>query len=140
MTMPIDIAGIKGKLAVQLVDYLGLYTATDGSTAAAIYIVNNLDLDPPRDVKISGIECLVYRSVDRVPQACFGGVADKYQVSIELTQHDRSKDLNNAIETLFCHWQRLRIAWHRSQTEEDFEQVKLYLLGQQYFKVINDPF
>lgn len=133
--MPIDIFGIKEKLSAQLVDELGLYTAGDGSTARAIYVVNNLDVDPPRDVKISGIECLVYRVVDRVPQACFGGVADKYQVSIELTQHDRNGSLNNAIETLFCHWQRIRIAWHRTQTEEDFEQVKLYLPSQQYFKI-----
>lgn len=133
--MPIDIAGIKSRLATQLVDDLGRYTATDGSTVPAIYIVNNVDLDPPRELKISGIECLVYRSIERVPQACFQGVADKYQVSIELTQHDRSKNLNNAIETLFCYWQRIRIAWHRTQTEEDFEQAKLYLPSQQYFKI-----
>lgn len=132
----IDIVGIKTKLAVQLVDELGLYTAPDGSAIAAIYIVNNVDSDPPRDLKISGLECLVFRAIDRVPQACFGGVADKYQVAIGLTQHDRTKNLNNAIETLFCHWQRIRIAWHREQTEDDFEQMKLYLPSQQYFKVI----
>jgi hypothetical protein len=134
--MSIDIIGIKAKLATQLVADLGLYTATDGSITKAIYIVNNLDLDPPRDVKISGIECLIYRVVDRVPQACFGGIADKYQVSIELTQHDRTGNLNNAIETLFCYWQRIRIAWHRTQTEESLEQAKLYLPSQQYFKII----
>ena len=134
--MSIDIVGIKAKLAAQLVTELGLYTATDNTTAPAIYIVNNLDSDPPRDVKITGVECLVYRVVDRVPQACFQGVVDQYQVSVELTQHDRTGNLNNALETLFCHWQRIRIAWHRTQTEESFEQVKLYLPGQQYFRVI----
>jgi hypothetical protein len=133
----IDIPKFYTDLSNQLSSELGLYTATDGSTAAAIYIVNNVDLDPPRDLKISGIECLVSRSVDRVPQACFGGVADKYQVVVNLIQHDRSKNLNNAIETLFCHWQRIRIAWHRRQSEEDLEQVQLYLPGQQYFKVID---
>jgi hypothetical protein len=134
--MPIDIEGIKSKLAAQLVDDLGRYTAADGSSVSAIYIVNNLDLDPPRELKISGIECLVYRSIERVPQACFQGVADKYQVSIELIQHDRNQGLNNAIEVLFTHWQRIRIAWYRLQTEEDFEQVKFYLPGQQYFKIL----
>jgi hypothetical protein len=134
--MTIDIVGIQTKLTTQLVDVLGTYTAPDGSTAKAIYIVDNVDLDPPRDLKISGIECLIFRSVDRVPQACFGGVADKYQVAIELTQHDRSQDLNIAIETLFCYWQRIRIAWHRLQTEEDFEQIKIFLPGEQYFKII----
>jgi hypothetical protein len=135
--MPIDIAGIKSRLATQLVDDLGLYTAPDGSTVPAIYIVNNVDKDPPRDVKISGIECLVYRGVDRVPQACFQGVADKYQIHLELTQHDKSGNLNNAIEILFTHWQRIRIAWYRLQTDEDFEQVKLYLPSQQYFRIEN---
>jgi hypothetical protein len=134
--MSIDIVGIKTKLATQLVDDLGLYTATDDTTVPAIYIVNNPDLDPPRDVKISGIECLVYRVVEHVPQACFGGIADKYQVSIELTQHDRTGNLNQVLETLLCYWQRIRIAWHRTQTEENLEQVKLYLPSQQYFKII----
>jgi hypothetical protein len=132
----IDIIGIKSTLAVQLVDTLGLYTATDGSTVAAIYIVNNVDLDPPRNLKISGIECLISRAVDRVPQACFGGVADKYQVVVNLIQHDRSNNLNNTIETLFCYYQRIRIAWHRRQTEEDLEQVQIFLPGQQYLKIV----
>jgi hypothetical protein len=132
--MPIDIVGIKTKLAAQLVDELGTYIAPDNSTAPAIYPVTNVDKDPPRDLKIEGLECLVFHAVDRVPQACFGGVADKYQVVVNLIQHDRSKDLNNAIETLFCHWQRIRIGWHRRQTEEDLEQVQLYLPSQQYFK------
>ncbi|WP_310424886.1 hypothetical protein [Chamaesiphon sp. VAR_48_metabat_135_sub] len=134
--MSIDIVGIKAKLATQLVTELGLYTATNGSTVPAIYIVNNLDIDPPRDVEISGIECLVYRVVDRVPQACFQGVVDRYQVSVELIQHDRTKNLNNALETLFCYWQRIRIAWHRRQTEENLEQVKLYLPGEHYFNIL----
>jgi hypothetical protein len=132
----IDIAGIRAKLAVQLVDELGVYTLPVGGITPAIYTVNNVDLDPPRDWQISGIECLVSRSVDRVPQACFGGVADKYQVIVNLIQHDKSKNLNNAIETLFCHWQRIRIAWHRRQSEEDLEQIQLYLPSQQYFKIV----
>jgi hypothetical protein len=134
--MPIDTVGLKTKLAAQLVDDLGIYTAPNGSTEKAIYIINNLDLDPPRDLKVSGVECLIVRSVEHVPQACFGGVADKYQWSVNLIQHDRSQNLNNAIETLFCHWQRIRIAWHRVQTEEDLEQIKLYLPSQQYFKIL----
>lgn len=129
----INIDLIKAKLYAQLIDELGLYTAPDDSSIKAIYTVKNVDLDPPRDLKISGLECLVYRTVDRTPQACFQGVADKYQVVVELIQHDRSKDLNNAIEILFCHWQRIRIAWHRTQTEDDFEQIRLYLPSQQYF-------
>jgi hypothetical protein len=135
--MPIDIVGIKTKIAAQLVDDLGLYTAPDGSTVPAIYLVNNVDVDPPRDWKISGIECLVFRNIDRVPQACFGGVADKYQVAVNLIQHSKSQSLNNAIEVLFSHWQRIRVAWHRPQTEEDFEQIKLFIPSQQYFKVVN---
>lgn len=135
--MPIDTVGLKTKLATQLVDVLGVYMAPDNSTTAAIYIVNNVDSDPPRDLKVSGIECLVFKSVDRVPKACFGGVADQYQWSVNLIQHDRSQNLNLAIETLFCYWQRIRIAWHRQQTEEDFEQVKIFLPGEQYFHV--DP-
>jgi hypothetical protein len=131
----IDIVGIRTKLATQLVDELGFYTVPAGATTPAIYVVNNVDADPPRDWQVSGLECLVSRAVDRVPVACFGGVADKYQVVVNLVQHDRSKNLNNAIETLFCYWQRIRIGWHRRQTEEDLEQVQLYLPSQQYFKI-----
>jgi hypothetical protein len=133
----IDFPKLYATLSSQLASEIGSYTATDGSTAAAIYIVNNVDLDPPRDLKISGVECLIYRSLDRVPQACFGGIVDKYQYAIELTQHDRSKNLNSTIETLFYYWQRIRIAWHRVQTEEDLEQMRIYLPSQQYFKIIN---
>ena len=77
------------------------------------------------------------RTVDRVPLACFGGITDQYQVVVNLIQHDRTKNLNEAIETLFCYWQRMRIGWHRVQTEEDLEQIRLYLPSQQYFKVVN---
>lgn len=135
--MPLIARVVRDKLAVELVDSLGTYQLPNGSTAAAIYVVTNVDKDPPRDWQVSGIECLVSSMVDRVPQACFGGIADKYQWVVNLIQHDKDRNLNNAIEVFFCHYQRVRLAWHRSQSEEDFEQCQLYLPGQQYFEVIS---
>jgi hypothetical protein len=127
---------IRDKLATQLATKLGTYTALDSSTLPAIYVFNNIDNEPPREWKIEGIECLISRSPEHNPQACFQGVADRYLWSVFLVQHNRANTLSEAIETLFCHWQRISINYHRLQTEEDLEECKLYIPSQQYFKIV----
>ena len=69
----IDILKIRNKLAVQLVAELGVYTLPIGASTPAIYTVNNVDLDPPRDWKISGVECLHHALSIASPWLVLGG-------------------------------------------------------------------
>jgi hypothetical protein len=125
------------KLMSALATELGTYQPPGSALLPAIHVILNIDRDPPRDWQIVGLECLLHRSPQHAPKALFQGVADLYQWQVELVQHDRSKSLENAIELLFCHFQRIKILSHAPQSEEMFEQCKIALPGQQYFAVMS---
>jgi hypothetical protein len=116
--------------AAVLQDYLGTYGyKVNGipTTIPAIYIVKNRDKDPPTDWERSGIECLIFKpKLTAREYLTSNGVNTSYQ--FRLIQHDRSKDLNPAIEWIIRQLPAAIEESHLEATTDRAEQIT-YSIG-----------
>lgn len=122
--MPITVAQLNARLTTVLSPLLGRYQPVD---EPAILVVTNIDTEPDRQWRVTGLECLIRRSSIRNPHAVTGGVCDRSNYQVELIQHDRSKNLDHAIDLVLKEFSRAKIKYQYCQTEEMEEQVCLLI-------------
>jgi hypothetical protein len=113
---PTNLNGFQGFLdaRTQILDALGttLGTYTDTpNTYPAIYVVRNLDTDPPRHYKRTGLECLIF-----TPTATSNPLHHNALVNetwnLRLIQHDRNSSTLPAHYALLAHFPDLqRLSW-----------------------------
>jgi hypothetical protein len=117
-----------------LLTELGSYTLPNNSPVRAIYVIGDPKKDPPKDWKVTGVECRIQKTADRAGQRCFNGDQDHYIWQCILIQYDRSKSLNEAIDALKAtKIFGLSIGKVIPQSEDNFEQVSFSIVTHQYF-------
>lgn len=77
------------KISNVLTSYIGSYTTTTESIPA-LWVVKNLDTDPPRHYTRTGLECLIF-SPEIIAQPLHHSAIATELWRIRLIQHDRSK-------------------------------------------------
>lgn len=106
---------------------LGNYRRPNNTLTPAIYMVSNPSADPPKEWKAEGLEVLISRVPLSSPKATFGGCADICKWRVKLTQHDRTKSLAEAKQSVFSGFKRAKVYSYYPQTQQEPEQMILMI-------------
>lgn len=87
----IDLMAIRTALATALADELGTYTFPDGQVTPAIAVDDGSGNYPPKDAKVTGLECIILLSPEVQSEDIFGGFKETYTAMVMLRQWDATK-------------------------------------------------
>lgn len=129
--MEITVKQLNERLSTALGTKLGRYQPVD---IPAILVVTNIDTEPDREWTVTGLEVLIKRASIRNPMAVTGGVADRCNYQVMMTQHDQSKGLDEAIDIVLQTFNRGKIKYQYAQTEEINEQICFLIPDNQFIR------
>jgi hypothetical protein len=132
MAKPVE---LRSKIIRVMGAELGQYRKPDNSTTPACIVIKDRDNDPPRDWKCTGVAAFIDRTANHAPKALFQGVLDQHAFMVELVQFDRTQALEDAITSLFCGFQRIKIVSRQRQESDFFEQAWVSFPGQDYYLI-----
>jgi hypothetical protein len=113
---------------------LGLYKVTPTQSIPSIFVVLDINKDPPSNWERTGLECLIFPPL-QVTKPAFCRKALTFETwEIRLIQWDRSLSTLDAQTLLALSLPNLRVQSHTRQSIERYEQVNLLVTqGGRYY-------
>lgn len=129
----VDLNDFKAKILAAISPELGTYTAGTAPPMPAIWIVRNIDVDPPRNLQRQGLECLLFPPIPSgVP--LHNAAILQHRWRIRLIQHDRASSIHGGYKAILKIYPQLKNEGWLSQSTELDEQINLSLWGYEVWR------
>lgn len=123
---PIDLEPLtNSNIRQRLIDAIGAELGNYELLVPAIWFVTNPDIDPPRNYRTSGLECLIFSPTPQAARPLHHNAALTEIWEIRLIQHDRSKSTLLAYRALLAKHPGTYLDSHIRANRDNSEQLNL---------------